>query len=266
LEEVVAEGAKLTTNNRNKNVDHHHHRSLPKETTIESSSSSSSLSSPVLLLRYAGKIVLDRALILPYIPRKALDRKSFPCHDACIYVFERNVPTNHMMKMEQNDKMTTTITTTTQKIGNPSTKMEDDDNENCRTFPSTLGGRERQRDIYHHVTHHPHDDHDGTTIKEKGSMTTTTTIHEGFPQKVTKELIQSLRRFHLKQKEQEQQPERLFVQRKPQQQHPSSSSSSFSKKTMISSSSLGLQTDGRTGGWIPRDGRTGGWKKRKERR
>ena len=23
----------------------------------------------------------------PYTPRKALDRKSFPCHDACFYVF-----------------------------------------------------------------------------------------------------------------------------------------------------------------------------------
>jgi 25S rRNA (uracil2634-N3)-methyltransferase len=40
-------------------------------------------------VRYAGRIVLDRALLPPYIPRKALDRKSFPCHDACIYIFQR---------------------------------------------------------------------------------------------------------------------------------------------------------------------------------
>jgi 25S rRNA (uracil2634-N3)-methyltransferase len=40
------------------------------------------------LLQYAGRIVLDRAVLPPYIPRKALDRKSFPCHDACIYIFQ----------------------------------------------------------------------------------------------------------------------------------------------------------------------------------
>ena len=38
---------------------------------------------------FAGRIVLDRFLIPPYTPRKALDRKSFPCHDACFYVFRR---------------------------------------------------------------------------------------------------------------------------------------------------------------------------------
>jgi 25S rRNA (uracil2634-N3)-methyltransferase len=38
---------------------------------------------------YRGRIVLDRALWPPYVPRKALDRKSFPCHDACTYVFRR---------------------------------------------------------------------------------------------------------------------------------------------------------------------------------
>ena len=36
---------------------------------------------------FKGKIVLDRCNLPPYIPRKALDRKSFPCHDACDYVF-----------------------------------------------------------------------------------------------------------------------------------------------------------------------------------
>jgi 25S rRNA (uracil2634-N3)-methyltransferase len=38
-------------------------------------------------VRYLGKVVLDRYLLSPYIPRKALDRKSFPCHDACFYMF-----------------------------------------------------------------------------------------------------------------------------------------------------------------------------------
>jgi hypothetical protein len=39
------------------------------------------------LLYYSGRIVLDRFLLPPYTPRKALDKKSFPCHDACFYVF-----------------------------------------------------------------------------------------------------------------------------------------------------------------------------------
>ena len=34
-----------------------------------------------------GRLVLDRCLLPPYVPRKALDRKSFPVHDACTYVF-----------------------------------------------------------------------------------------------------------------------------------------------------------------------------------
>ena len=39
--------------------------------------------------KYVGRIVLDRALWQPYVPRKAKDAKSFPCHDACTYVFQR---------------------------------------------------------------------------------------------------------------------------------------------------------------------------------
>lgn len=36
---------------------------------------------------YTGRIVLDKCLLPPYQPRKALHPKSFPCHDACVYVF-----------------------------------------------------------------------------------------------------------------------------------------------------------------------------------
>jgi 25S rRNA (uracil2634-N3)-methyltransferase len=39
------------------------------------------------LIQYLGRIVLDRCLFPPYIPRKALDHRSFPVHDACTYVF-----------------------------------------------------------------------------------------------------------------------------------------------------------------------------------
>lgn len=36
---------------------------------------------------YKGRVAFDKCTLPPYTPRKALDRKSFPCHDACIYVF-----------------------------------------------------------------------------------------------------------------------------------------------------------------------------------
>jgi 25S rRNA (uracil2634-N3)-methyltransferase len=36
---------------------------------------------------YKGRLVFDKQLLPPYTPRKALDKKSFPCHDACIYIF-----------------------------------------------------------------------------------------------------------------------------------------------------------------------------------
>lgn len=42
---------------------------------------------PSCPLVYMGRIVFDRCLLMPYIPRKALDKKSFPCHDACLFVF-----------------------------------------------------------------------------------------------------------------------------------------------------------------------------------
>jgi len=42
---------------------------------------------PPPLLYYSGRIVLDRLLLPPYTPRKALDKKSFPCHDACFFIF-----------------------------------------------------------------------------------------------------------------------------------------------------------------------------------
>jgi hypothetical protein len=36
---------------------------------------------------YKGRVVFDRCLLPPYVPRKALDKKSFPCHDACLFIF-----------------------------------------------------------------------------------------------------------------------------------------------------------------------------------
>ena len=42
------------------------------------------------IIIFYGRVVLDRFTLCPYTPWKALDRKSFPCHDACIFVLEWN--------------------------------------------------------------------------------------------------------------------------------------------------------------------------------
>lgn len=47
------------------------------------------------LLYYSGRIVLDRFLLPPYTPRKALDKKSFPCHDACFFIFAQKSTTEN---------------------------------------------------------------------------------------------------------------------------------------------------------------------------
>ncbi len=44
---------------------------------------------------FRGKIVFDKCTLPPYTPRKAMDRKSFPCHDACIFVFGWNAVETH---------------------------------------------------------------------------------------------------------------------------------------------------------------------------
>ena len=64
---------------------------LEKQNPDAKNKDNSSIPRP--LLCYSGRIVLDRFLIPPYTPRKALDKKSFPCHDACFYVFAQDPTT-----------------------------------------------------------------------------------------------------------------------------------------------------------------------------
>ncbi len=64
---------------------------LERQKRDAKNNSSSIVSRP--LLYYSGRIVLDRFLIPPYTPRKALDKKSFPCHDACFYIFAQDPTT-----------------------------------------------------------------------------------------------------------------------------------------------------------------------------
>jgi 25S rRNA (uracil2634-N3)-methyltransferase len=56
-------------------------------TTSSSSSDGGGGNNGNRTLEYKGRIVFDRCIYRPYTPRKALDRRSFPCHDACVYVF-----------------------------------------------------------------------------------------------------------------------------------------------------------------------------------
>jgi 25S rRNA (uracil2634-N3)-methyltransferase len=55
------------------------------EVAVESCQDDSDSDSPNVY--YRGRVVFDRFLLPPYVPRKALHHKSFPAHDACTYVF-----------------------------------------------------------------------------------------------------------------------------------------------------------------------------------
>ena len=66
-------------------------------------------------MHYLGRIVLDRHLLPPYVPRKALHGKSFSCHDACTYIFETTASKRTMADILpiasswDNDKDTTSV-------------------------------------------------------------------------------------------------------------------------------------------------------------
>lgn len=57
---------------------------------------------------YLGRVVFDRALFPPYVPRKALHKKSFPCHDACIYIFGKGCSMKNVLPMEDLDDVMVT--------------------------------------------------------------------------------------------------------------------------------------------------------------
>ena len=82
------------------------------------------------MLEYKGRMVFDKCVFCPYTPRKALDRKSFPCHDACVYIFgwnEKDINNedddNEDVSVEREGDRWTTIP---RKTGKPS---HDDDND-----------------------------------------------------------------------------------------------------------------------------------------
>jgi 25S rRNA (uracil2634-N3)-methyltransferase len=55
------------------------------EVAVEASQDDKDNDSPHVY--YLGRVVFDRFLLPPYVPRKALHHKSFPAHDACTFVF-----------------------------------------------------------------------------------------------------------------------------------------------------------------------------------
>lgn len=75
------------------------------------------------MLEYKGRMVFDKCVFCPYTPRKALDRKSFPCHDACVYVFGWKEKDDDNEDDDNGDDSWTTIPRTT---GKPS---HDNDND-----------------------------------------------------------------------------------------------------------------------------------------
>jgi 25S rRNA (uracil2634-N3)-methyltransferase len=70
---------------------------------------------------YKGRLVFDKSNLPPYSPRKALDRKSFPHHDACVYVFGfssagSTIPNNEEAIDFEKLDVTTVIPVTTRLI------------------------------------------------------------------------------------------------------------------------------------------------------
>lgn len=53
-------------------------------------------------ISYLGRVVVDRSCFPPYTPRKALDRKSFTCHDACFFIFGRKIDDSDLLKESDN--------------------------------------------------------------------------------------------------------------------------------------------------------------------
>jgi len=95
---------------------------------------------------YKGRVVFDRCLLLPYVPRKALDKKSFPCHDACLFVFGWSSDNNGSGHDSGTDRGSSNISDSGDGDGNNSGSVGNDESVNsiCRVnhpsscFPPTI--------------------------------------------------------------------------------------------------------------------------------
>lgn len=72
-------------------------------------------------LEYKARIVFDKCLLPPYTPRKALDKKSFPCHDACVFVF--GLTKNYITDDSDELKCAPTISSDQQELGDANTEI-----------------------------------------------------------------------------------------------------------------------------------------------
>jgi hypothetical protein len=88
------------------------------------------------MLYYAGCFVLDRHLIPPYTPRKALNPKSFPFHDACIFVWAQQHPKSKIQCQKTPIKL---HHQTAQK------NLKGDDKHLPPLFPPTIPEQQRRR-------------------------------------------------------------------------------------------------------------------------
>jgi len=124
---------------------------------------------------YKGRVVFDRCLLPPYVPRKALDKKSFPCHDACLFVFglKDKIGRAHT-------RTRTVCSTSTGKAHGTNRKQE-------IGFDPTIPGREHD-----HEHNHDHDQHDVDDAKNNAKDETQSQV---LP--VTLDIIDEIRFMHL---------------------------------------------------------------------
>lgn len=92
------------------------------------------------VLEYKGRLVFDKCIYQPYTPRKALDKRSFPCHDACVYIFgwkeqekkyDKKYNDEHACSREM-------IRSTIPESNNNLTIEKGDDCDDLKTFSSQL--------------------------------------------------------------------------------------------------------------------------------
>lgn len=93
-------------------------------------------------LEFKGRVVLDKCLIPPYTPRKALDRKSFPCYDACVYIFGWHLRRYDSSLLVNDDIMTIAA------------KVSGDDNGRCSASTRRKSGCHGTKTTSSSVTNH----------------------------------------------------------------------------------------------------------------
>ena len=93
-------------------------------------------------LEFKGRIVFDKCLLPPYTPRKALDRKSFTCHDACINIF--GFKEGHDYPVQIDERFQATIT----KCNNDVDELENKKEKGTQIIPVSKAMIDKARKIH----------------------------------------------------------------------------------------------------------------------